>query len=337
MEYAVIITSLIGGIAAILITISMMRRRERKILQMHNNLDEIKAEIDTNTRILQKSNEVLREKEEAKRILTEDIQYLSQKLNETTVKCSEASKNFAQLSKAIQEASINEKEFIQSTIQRERVELEKEYARASLEFSEELKQNLKDAQEALNSRLEPLKAEVQTYENRQKEIIEAQRRELELKEQQDFHRIKLSNAAIDDIKYIRSILGQVNKREVIAKVIWEAYLQVPTKEMINRVIGANKVTGVYRITDISTGECYVGQGTDVGRRLTEHVKGTLGIQSIADQRIHHAMAEKGIENWTFEVLCQCEKEELNAMEKYYIGYYKSNEFGWNKTKGNGEL
>lgn len=335
MDYAIIITSLIGGTAAILVAILMMRRR--KILRMRDNLDKIKTEIDANTKILQESNEELRKKEEAKRALIEAIEHLNQKFNETTVKCSEASKNFAQLTEAIQEASINEKEFIQSTIQRETAELEKEYARASLEFSEELKRNLKDVQEELNSRLEPLKAEVQTYENRQKEIIEAQKRELELKERQDFHRIKLSDAAIDDIKYIRSILGQVNKREVIAKVIWEAYLQVPTKEMINRVIGANKVTGVYRITDISTGECYVGQGTDVGRRLTEHVKGTLGIQSIADQRIHHIMAEKGLENWTFELLSECSKEELNSFEKYYINFYKSNEFGWNKTKGNGEL
>lgn len=335
MDYAIIITSLIGGTAAILIAISIIRRR--KILRMRDNLDKIKTEIDANTKILQESNEELRKKEEAKRILTEQVEHLTQLFNENTTKCTEASKNLAELAKAIQEASINGKELVQSTIQRETAELEREYARASIEFSEELKRNLKDTQEELNSRLEPLKAEVQTYENRQKEIIEAQKRELELKEQQDFHRIKLTDAAIDDIKYIRSILGRVNKREVIAKVIWEAYLQVPTKEMINRVIGTNKVTGVYRITDISTGECYVGQGTDVGRRLTEHVKGTLGIQSIADQRIHHIMAEKGLENWTFELLSECSKEELNSFEKYYINFYKSNEFGWNKTKGNGEL
>lgn len=337
MEYVLIISSLIGGIAAILVVISLVRHGKNKILQARNNLDEIKTQIDTNTKILQKSNEVLREKEEAAKALEEAIGHLTKEFNETTIKCSEASQSFAQLTKAIQEASLNEKELIQSTIQRETAELEKEYVRASLEFSEGLKQNLKDTQEALDLRLKGLKDEVQTYENRRKEIIEAQRRELELKEQQDFHRIKLSDAAIDDIKYIRSILGRVNKREIIAKVIWEAYLQVPTKEMINRVIGANKVTGVYRIADISTGECYIGQGTDVARRLTEHVKGTLGIQSIADQRIHHVMAEKGLENWTFELLSECSKEELNSFEKYYINFYKSNEFGWNKTKGNGEL
>ena len=73
--------------------------------------------------------------------------------------------------------------------------------------------------------------------------------------------------------------------------------------------------------------------TDVAKRLTEHIKGTLGIQSIADQRIHHAMAEKGLQNWTFELLEECAKEDLNNREKFYISYYKSNEFGYNRTIG----
>ena len=29
----------------------------------------------------------------------------------------------------------------------------------------------------------------------------------------------------------------------------------------------------------------------------------------------------------------CDKEQLNELEKYYIDFFKSNEFGFNKTKG----
>ena len=110
-------------------------------------------------------------------------------------------------------------------------------------------------------------------------------------------------------------------------------MQKPTKEMLNRIIGSEKVCGIYRITNMKNNMCYIGQGVDVANRLTQHIKGSLGIQSIADQKVHHAMADEGIENWTFELLESCPKEKLSELEKYWIAYYKSNEFGYNVTKG----
>ena len=185
----------------------------------------------------------------------------------------------------------------------------------------------------LKAELEPLIKEVEDYKAKRNAIIEAQKREIELRDQIEYHKIQLSETVIGDIKYIQSILDRLSKPDVVAKVVWETYIQKPTKEMLNRIIGKEKKTGIYRITDINTQECYIGQGVDVARRITEHVKGTLGIQSIADQKIHHIMAEKGLQNWTFELLEDCAKESLNEREKFYIAYYRSNEFGYNKTVG----
>ena len=61
---------------------------------------------------------------------------------------------------------------------------------------------------------------------------------------------------------------------------------------------------------------YIGQSVDVAKRITEHVKGSLGIASIADQKVHHAMREEGVQNWTFELLLECPKEELNELFSY---------------------
>lgn len=185
----------------------------------------------------------------------------------------------------------------------------------------------------LRSELQPLIKEVEDYRAKRDAIIEAQKREIELRDQLEYHKIQLSEIVVEDIKYIQSILDRLSKPDVVAKVVWETYIQKPTKEMLNRIIGKEKKTGIYRITDINTQECYIGQGTDVAKRLTEHIKGTLGIQSIADQRIHHAMAEKGLQNWTFELIEECAKEDLNNREKFYISYYRSNEFGYNRTIG----
>ena len=45
------------------------------------------------------------------------------------------------------------------------------------------------------------------------------------------------------------------------------------------------------------------------------------------------MEEIGLENFSFEILEQCPRTELNTQEKYWIGYFKSKEFGFNVTAG----
>jgi hypothetical protein len=196
-----------------------------------------------------------------------------------------------------------------------------------------LREKLEITKQAWLEQIEPIRKELEEYQKEQAAIIESRKREQELRDNREFHSVVLSQNAIDDIGYISSILDRVHKPEVVAKVVWEVYIQSPTKDMLNRVIGKDKKTGIYKITNVDTSESYIGQGVDVAKRLTEHIKGTLGIQSIADQKIHHAMAEVGLQNWTFELLEECKKEELNQREKFYINYYKSNEFGYNRTSG----
>jgi hypothetical protein len=45
------------------------------------------------------------------------------------------------------------------------------------------------------------------------------------------------------------------------------------------------------------------------------------------------MQTYGVWNFTFEVLEECSKEELNEKEKKWIELYQSNTVGYNGTKG----
>ena len=233
-----------------------------------------------------------------------------------------------ELTKIIEEGSVIAKENIDKYAEEYRANVMKQAA----DEHAQVVATYRATETEILAKLEPVKAELAEYEAKRKAIIDAQKREQELKDQLDFHRIILTADAVEDIQYINSILGHLKKKDVVAKVVWESYLSGPTKEMLNRVVGKDKKCGIYRIMNIETSECYIGQGVDVAKRLAEHVKGTLGIQSIADQHIHHVMADKGIEHWTFELLEECEKEALNSREKYYIAYYRSNEFGYNRTQ-----
>lgn len=293
---------------------------EQKILETQNKNNEIEKSILVNENELKNLKEKKIDAEQGLILVQQSMQNMVQKTEE-------ARASFERLTTNLEEAAKVELDKRMEAIKQHRLmQLEQE-------FKEKMEQYARE-ESIINERIEPLRRELEDYVQKRAAIIETIRREEELKDKESFHKINLTQEAIDDIAYIESILTKIHKRDIIAKVVWEAYIQVPTKEMLNRIIGTSKKSGIYRITNIESQQCYIGQGVDLARRLTEHIKGTLGIQSIADQRIHHAMAEKGLQNWTFEMLEECPKEKLNERERFWINFYKSNEYGYNKTVGN---
>lgn len=46
------------------------------------------------------------------------------------------------------------------------------------------------------------------------------------------------------------------------------------------------------------------------------------------------MIENGIWNFSWELIEQCPKEQLDEKEKYYIKLYQSYEYGFNSNTGN---
>ena len=85
--------------------------------------------------------------------------------------------------------------------------------------------------------------------------------------------------------------------------------------------------GIYKITNKFNNMSYVGQSEDVEKRLNSHKKHYEN--SIIDNEI----ARIGIENFTFEILEECELKELNRRESYYINKFDSIENGYNLHKG----
>ena len=155
------------------------------------------------------------------------------------------------------------------------------------------------------------------------------------REQQEkqFYCIQIPELEREDIHFLLTTVSpQVRNKDIIPKLVWSEYIQKPTQEMMKRV-GIEDTPGIYKITNIKTNKCYIGKSTKVRQRLIDHVKGSIGISTIADQRIHHAMLEEGLWNWTFEKICDCEKDELNEKEKYYISFFKSQEWGYNIVSG----
>lgn len=91
-----------------------------------------------------------------------------------------------------------------------------------------------------------------------------------------------------------------------------------------------KIIGIYKITS-PTGRIYIGQSIDCERRKTNYKWGASKNQP----RIHYSILKHGWDNHKFEIIHQCEEEELNDLESYYIELYQSfnMEYGLNLQSG----
>ena len=84
--------------------------------------------------------------------------------------------------------------------------------------------------------------------------------------------------------------------------------------------------GIYKITNKNTGKVYIGQSDNIERRLSEH-------KQKRTQTIDNYINVLGVENFDFEILEECKKEDLDLKEKEYIKKYNSQIEGYNIQSG----
>ena len=186
----------------------------------------------------------------------------------------------------------------------------------------------------INEEMEQLKTQLLQLKSARELTIESYKKEQEILEQQDYYRIKLSEADKEDIKVLRSIEPRLTNREALNKLIYDVFIKQPMNDMLFRVLGDKEKCGIYKITHIPSQKVYIGQSVNIRRRWTSHIKSAYNIGDIAHQKVHDAMADEGIDNFTFEVIEEVSKDRLNEREKYWINYYKSQDWGYNNTSGN---
>lgn len=158
--------------------------------------------------------------------------------------------------------------------------------------------------------------------------VEAAKRAEEIKNQANFYKLQLSLIDIEEIKLLRSIEPHLRDKETLNKVIWKSYYEKPTTDLIGRVIGSGIHTGIYKITNLDNQMCYVGQAVDLAARWKQHIKRGIGAETPTRNKLYPAMLTLGVENFSFEVIEECSREELDTREDYWQNYFKAKEFGY---------
>lgn len=283
----------------------------QRLLQIQNQLNEKISNLNNDYNSLIKEIDFLKDK---KKILDDNYQQASLNAEMYCQKANElASEKFAQsaeqMAQRYQQAENNYQQEYLKVIE----ESTKEYTNLIIQKQEELN---KISQELVEAKA------------KQNAIVEANKRAEEVKQKEQFYKLNLSEIDIEEIKKLRSIIPYLRSAEPINKVIWKVYYEKPYTDLIGRVIGQGIHTGIYKITNIENQKCYIGQATSLADRWKQHIKRGVGAEAPTRNKLYPAMYELGPENFTFEVLEECERTKLDEREDYWQEFYQAKEFGY---------
>lgn len=208
-------------------------------------------------------------------------------------------------------------------------EKEKEYDTRVARLEEAYDQS----QQEILEQIEYNKKELDKIASTRAAAINAQLKEQEIQENKDFYTLSISDIEKREIKIIKSIEDMLRDSRPLRMLIWSTYYLKKANTLCSNVLGPNKKTGIYKITSLVDGRCYIGQAVDIKERFRDHMKAGLGIDT-PQNKFYEIMQQQGLENFTFELLEECPKDELNEKEKFYIELYKSYDYGLNSTRGN---
>lgn len=283
----------------------------QRLLQAQNQLNEKISNLNNDYNSLIKEIDFLKDK---KKILDDNYQQASlnaemycQKANELASE--KLAQSAEQMAQKYQQAENN---------------YQQEYLKAIEESTKEYTNLIIQKQEELNK----ISQELVEAKAKQNAIVEANKRAEEVKQKEQFYKLNLSEIDIEEIKKLRSIIPYLRSAEPINKVIWKVYYEKPYTDLVGRVIGQGVHTGIYKITNLENGMCYVGQAVDLASRWKQHIKRGVGAEAPTRNKLYPAMYELGPEQFTFEILEECDRSLLDSREDYWQEFYQAKEFGY---------
>lgn len=203
-------------------------------------------------------------------------------------------------------------------------EQEKRLQEVSSNFMEEWR---KSSSELVKERQE-LEEQIASYKSIADAAVEAAKRAQLDADAKNFYRIILPQDAKHDIALLRQIEPTLAHPEAINKVIWKLYYENPVSDMIGRVVGKEQKTGIYKITNTENGMAYVGQAVSISDRWRQHIKRGIGADIPTQNKLYPAMKQFGPESFTFEILEECSRDELDLKEDYWQNFFQVRNFGY---------
>ena len=209
------------------------------------------------------------------------------------------------------------------------------YTTQTEQYQNDYKEMMADCAQSISDLISQKKIELEKLDLAIKEqsekvnaSVEASKRAEEIRSQSNFYKLTIPEEDLNEIKELREVEKHLRNPEPLNKVIWKCYYEKPTTDLIGRVIGSGTHTGIYKITNLTNQMCYVGQAANLAERWKQHIKRGLGADPVTKNKLYPAMKAIGVENFSFEVIEECERSKLDEREDYWQDFFKAKEFGY---------
>lgn len=153
-------------------------------------------------------------------------------------------------------------------------------------------------------------------------------REYEEKNKEDFYKIILEEEDLTEIEKLEEIVHLFRNSKPIRKAIYEIYYKNPVSDLIKRVTEGRRISGIYKITHMESGMCYIGQSVDIGNRWLQHIKRGSGADEPTGSKLYPAMSKYRVYSFKFEIIEEVDPSLLSVREKYWGEYFGSKIFGF---------
>ena len=320
-----IISCVIGALigAGVLYAILAPKVKQRQFLD-----DEI---VKKNNQEAQRSKDIQKEIE----IFNERLTYAKQSFEDTTAKTREMMSNLKEQERHIED-SVNEyRDKCVALINKEINEIQQKYENAEADYEQQYLATMADMVGAYRDKISASKDEywklVSQLDDLQRKVdaaVEAAKREEEMANKQEYYRLQLSKEDLDEICRLQEIVPFLRSPEPLYKVIYKMYYEKPYTDLVGRVVGSGVHCGIYKITNLQNKMCYIGQSANIAERWRQHIKRGVGAETATRNKLYTAMKVYGVENFTFEIIEECERSLLNERESYWQDYFKAKEFGY---------
>lgn len=277
-------------------------------------------------------NEMKKHREELLAIATEDYykmdaqrKELNQTINDLKETQRKAAEDFYNQALEIAENSFDsEIDKISDELFKKREEVRQIYLDTTREAVEEFEREISEKQ----SQIKQLNVELRFQQDNVDLALAAAQRKMEMEQQENYYRICITDEDIAEIKRLREVLPYLRDKTPLNKVIYKVYYERPLTDMIGRVVGTGVHTGIYKITNIQNEMCYVGQAANIADRWKQHTKRGVGAEDWTQNKLYPAMYSLGVENFTFEIVEECDRSKLNEREDYWQNYFHAKDFGY---------
>ncbi len=183
--------------------------------------------------------------------------------------------------------------------------------------------------EEIDTEIELLKAELDSWRKKHQSVIETYERLEQIRTAESFHKLSFSTGEVEEIMELNKIIPKLTNPTALRKAIYDIYYKNKVSDLIIRIVGKERVSGIYKITHFPSGKSYVGQSVDIAERWKSHCKRGAGADQLTNNKLYPAMLEHGLWEFSFEILETTEDaKKLTEMEKYWQEFYESKKFGY---------